>query len=215
MRYTDPDGMWPWTQLIKDKKVNQEDIKGGSNFGMRTHPIKKVEQMHKGIDIGDASDDGKGIQAAAKGKVLAIGYEKDGAGNFIFIDNGKGYVSKYMHMKDASNLKVGGNVDNGDIIGKVGSTGASTASHLHFQIEKNGQPIDPTELKTDPVRLNGKIVSDGFKTDDLNVAINGLPMGQNQTTLNQGKNPSFSEKMSESSVPIVSTFGQILKRIGL
>jgi RHS repeat-associated protein len=213
IRFIDPDGMWPWPKLIEGKTINPDNVTGGSNFGMRLHPIKKVYKMHKGMDLGGRKDDGKGIHAAAGGTVTKVNYQKGGAGNYVVIDHGKGYVTKYMHMQKGSiNVKEGEEIKDGAIIGKLGTTGGSTGPHLHFQIEKDGTAVDPRELKMDDVVIDGVKVAEGMKTDDLNLVINGF--SENEQEFSQAPEPSTSEKLKESNVPIVKTFGEILGAFG-
>lgn len=119
----------------------------GSVFGMRLHPILHYYRMHDGDDIG--GNCGQPIWAAQSGTVTkaAMGYN-GGAGNNVWIDNGKingvDVASGYLHMSRYV-VNVGQKVSKGDVIGYVGSTGLSTACHLHFSIKKNGVQSDPME----------------------------------------------------------------------
>ena len=94
---------------------------------------------HKGIDIGASA--GADIIAAADGTVTAASYSS-AAGNYVMIDHGGGLYTVYMH---ASSLLVspGQTVSAGDVIAKVGSTGISTGSHLHFGVSLNGRYVSP------------------------------------------------------------------------
>ena len=100
------------------------------------HPVP-----HSGIDLAVGS--GTKIGAAAPGKVLDVGFEKNGLGNYVVIDHGNGWVTKYGHMLEKPMVKKGDQVDAGQQIGKVGSTGNSTGPHLHFMVVRNGKNIDP------------------------------------------------------------------------
>lgn len=119
----------------------------GSRFGMRLHPILHIWRMHDGDDIGGTC--GQPIWAAQSGTVTKaeMGYN-GGSGNNVWIDNGDingiDVASGYLHMKNYT-VKVGQYVNKGDVIGYVGSTGLSTACHLHFSIKKNGAESDPME----------------------------------------------------------------------
>ncbi|MCF6464855.1 M23 family metallopeptidase [Clostridium sp. Cult2] len=115
-----------------------------SVFGNRRNPFGRGFRFHHGIDI--ANSTGADIWAAGKGEVVFSGY-KAGLGRTIIIDHGNGYKTVYGHN---SKLLVdkGKAVEKGQIISKMGSTGRSTGSHLHFEIHKNGKAIDPlTVLK--------------------------------------------------------------------
>lgn len=112
----------------------------GSGFGMRKDPIDSTMKMHKGIDI--TAPTGTKVYAAGSGKVLKITSSDDGYGNCIVIEHGYGFVSRYAHLSGFK-IKEGDEVKKGDLIGLVGSTGRSTGPHLHYEIEKDGERIDP------------------------------------------------------------------------
>jgi murein DD-endopeptidase MepM/ murein hydrolase activator NlpD len=112
----------------------------GSGFGMRKDPIDSTMKMHKGIDI--AAPTGTKVYAAGSGKVLKITSSDDGYGNCIVIEHGYGFVSRYAHLSGFK-IKEGDEVKKGDLIGLVGSTGRSTGPHLHYEIEKDGEKINP------------------------------------------------------------------------
>ena len=110
-----------------------------SDYGTRVSPMSGAWSNHKGIDIGAAA--GADIIAAADGTVTAASYSS-AAGNYVMIDHGGGLYTVYMH---ASSLLVspGQTVSAGDVIAKVGSTGISTGSHLHFGVSLNGSYVSP------------------------------------------------------------------------
>jgi murein DD-endopeptidase MepM/ murein hydrolase activator NlpD len=113
-----------------------------SGFGMRADPFTGENKFHKGLDI--AAPLGSPIKAAAAGKVTFSGWA-DGYGNLVTVDHGGGISTRYAHS--AANLvNVGDEVAAGQEIALVGSTGRSTAPHLHFEVHKNGRPIDPKEV---------------------------------------------------------------------
>lgn len=109
-----------------------------SPFGYRTFD----NAFHNGTDY--AAPEGTPIYAAAAGTVSYVGGYGTG-GNAVKINHGSGVVSIYMHMS-AFATSQGNSVNAGDIIGYVGSTGNSTGPHLHFQVEINGSPTNPTQL---------------------------------------------------------------------
>lgn len=118
-----------------------------SPFGMRLHPITKTYKMHNGIDIAGGGISGKPILAAEDGQVVIASYNAGGYGNYVMINHGQDdssntYATLYAHMTRYT-VSVGQSVKKGDVIGYVGSTGASTGPHLHFEIRVNGSPKNP------------------------------------------------------------------------
>ncbi|MGD0154098.1 MAG: peptidoglycan DD-metalloendopeptidase family protein [Thermacetogeniaceae bacterium] len=110
-----------------------------SPFGMRIHPITHRYSGHTGIDIGVAY--GTSIAAADGGTVIFAGWN-DAYGNMTVIDHGGGIATMYAHQSNQL-VSVGDHVRQGQIIGKVGSTGWSTGPHLHFEVRVNGTPVNP------------------------------------------------------------------------
>ena len=118
-----------------------------SPYGYRTHPISGKYKFHKGIDIAGGNIKGKPIVAAADGTVSLAAYNSGGYGYYVMInhgkaDDGKSYVTLYAHMTRYI-VKVGQKVKRGETIGYVGTTGASTGYHLHFEVRVNGNTTDP------------------------------------------------------------------------
>ena len=111
-----------------------------SAFGMRVHPISKKWKMHEGVDL--SAPQGTPIYAAKSGKVTTTSYQASGAGYYVSINHGDGFASIYMHMTHYI-VKPGDYVSAGQVIGYVGSTGASTGPHLHFGISYNGTYVNP------------------------------------------------------------------------
>ena len=111
-----------------------------SPFGMRSNPMGSGFEMHPGIDIGAPM--GSTITAAANGRVIYAGWY-GGYGNAVIIDHGDSTTTLYGHC---SQIFVANNQDvqRGQAIGAVGSTGESTGPHLHFEVRINGSPVDPT-----------------------------------------------------------------------
>ena len=116
-----------------------------SEYGPRNSPTAGASSNHKGVDI--SVPEGTNVYACEDGKVT-IATNSKSAGNYIAIDHGNGYVSKYMHNSQLK-VKVGDKVKRGDVIALSGNTGISTGAHLHFQIECDGKPVDPMTFKYD------------------------------------------------------------------
>ncbi|WP_346291321.1 murein hydrolase activator EnvC family protein [Sphaerothrix gracilis] len=110
-----------------------------SNFGTRVHPILGYRRFHSGIDFG--ASHGSTIQAADSGRVIFAGWY-GGYGRAVIVDHGEGITTLYAH---ASQLYVseGQGVGQGQAIAAVGSTGLSTGPHLHFEVRRNGEPVNP------------------------------------------------------------------------
>jgi murein DD-endopeptidase MepM/ murein hydrolase activator NlpD len=110
-----------------------------SGFGMRYHPILHYMRLHAGIDFGAPT--GTPIQAAAAGIVVFSGV-MHGYGNVVVIDHGGGISTLYAHCSERD-VEEGQPVAQGQVIARVGMTGLATGPHLHFEVRKNGTPIDP------------------------------------------------------------------------
>lgn len=110
-----------------------------SPFGWRIHPIYGDWRFHYGIDL--AASSGSPIYATRAGKVTRTTYDSS-SGYYVVLDHQDGFESKYLHMTHYI-VKPGDYVQAGQVIGYVGSTGASTGPHLHFSIMYNGQHVNP------------------------------------------------------------------------
>ncbi|HYF69726.1 MAG TPA: M23 family metallopeptidase [Ohtaekwangia sp.] len=120
--------------------ANKQLVALASGFGLRMHPIYKVRKLHSGIDF--AAPIGTPIYATADGKVDRVDVKFSGYGKLVEIDHGFGYKTRYAHMHEFA-VRNGQNVKRGDLIGYVGNTGLSTASHLHYEVLINGSQVDP------------------------------------------------------------------------
>jgi murein DD-endopeptidase MepM/ murein hydrolase activator NlpD len=121
--------------------VSNKDLKRlASGFGMRIHPIYKIAKMHTGLDF--TADIGTEIYATGDGVVEAIESKFSGYGQHVVINHGFGYESLYAHMSRVA-VRPGQKVRRGQIIGYVGNTGTSTGPHLHYEVMKNGEKVDP------------------------------------------------------------------------
>ena len=115
----------------------------------RLHPVYKVYRPHHGVDY--AAPAGTPVHAVADGTVTFRGWDKGGGGNTIKIKHAGNTETGYLHLKSfAKGISVGTRVSQGQLIGYVGSTGASTGPHLDFRIKKNGTPIDPLKMVQEP-----------------------------------------------------------------
>jgi murein DD-endopeptidase MepM/ murein hydrolase activator NlpD len=118
---------------------NKELTRIASGFGMRIHPIYGIAKMHSGLDF--TAPQGTPIYATGDGTVTTAGYNT-GTGNEVVINHGYGYETKYLHMVRIK-TRPGQRVKRGEVIGWVGSTGASTGPHCHYEVHINGSPVDP------------------------------------------------------------------------
>lgn len=124
---------------------------------VRRHPITRRLRPHWGVDL--AAPKGTPVYAAGDGVILHKRYQKRGYGYWLEIDHGSGYQSIYAHLsKYASGVEAGQKVKKGQLIGYVGRTGMATGPHLHYELKRNGEQINPltAELKTDEnINLKG------------------------------------------------------------
>lgn len=115
----------------------------------RKHPVYKVVRPHTGVDY--AAPAGTPVVAIGDGVVIEKGY-KGGGGNSVKIRHNSTYTTAYLHLsKYGKDIAVGKRVSQGQVIGYVGSTGASTGPHLDFRVWKGGSPIDPLKMVSPPV----------------------------------------------------------------
>ncbi|MEP2237835.1 MAG: M23 family metallopeptidase, partial [Maribacter sp.] len=121
--------------------INNEDLKRmASGYGWRSDPFTKARKMHYGMDF--TAPKGTPIYAAGDGKITRADNNSSGYGKHIRIDHGYGYLSLYAHLS-RYNVKKGQKVKRGDLIGFVGSTGRSEAPHLHYEVWKDNDRINP------------------------------------------------------------------------
>ncbi|HAF47565.1 MAG TPA: peptidase M23 [Cryomorphaceae bacterium] len=126
----------PAIQPVANKNLKRM----ASGYGYRIHPIYKVRKMHWGTDF--SAPTGTPIYATGDGKVTKYRRSRAGYGNHIIIDHGYGYQTLYAHMSKVD-VRRGQKVKRGDIIGYIGSSGRSTAPHLHYEVIKDGRKINP------------------------------------------------------------------------
>jgi murein DD-endopeptidase MepM/ murein hydrolase activator NlpD len=126
----------PAIQPVSDKDLTRI----ASGFCTRIDPVYKVPKFHAGLDF--AAPIGTPIYATADGVVTDAGYNAGGYGNRVIIDDGYGYETLYGHMHKIK-ARVGQKVKRGEVIGYVGSSGKSTGPHCHYEVHRNGTPVDP------------------------------------------------------------------------
>ncbi|MEW6469168.1 MAG: peptidoglycan DD-metalloendopeptidase family protein [Bacteroidota bacterium] len=126
----------PAIQPISNK--NLRHAPGG--FGWRVHPIYKTSEFHPGMDF--AAPMGTPIYATGDGFVERADANAQGYGNHVVLNHGFGYQTLYAHMSKIA-VTVGQKVKRGQVIGYVGSTGLSTAPHVHYEVIKNGEKVNP------------------------------------------------------------------------
>jgi murein DD-endopeptidase MepM/ murein hydrolase activator NlpD len=123
--------------------VSNEDLtRMASGFGYRIDPVYKTPKFHAGMDF--TAPVGTPIYATGDGRVMRSGIET-GYGKAVRIDHGYGYSTLYAHMSNII-AKPGQKVKRGDIIGYVGNTGKSVGPHLHYEVHKDGVPINPVNF---------------------------------------------------------------------
>lgn len=131
------------TKFLMKTPINGARI--SSNFGTRKHPISGYTRLHKGTDF--AAPTGTPIYAAGNGTVERAS-RNGGYGNYIRIQHPRGYETAYAHLsRYAKSIKAGRKVKQGEVIGYVGSTGASTGPHLHYEVYIKGKPVNVMSLK--------------------------------------------------------------------
>lgn len=131
------------TRFLMKTPINGARL--SSSFGTRRHPISGYTRLHKGTDF--AARTGTPIYAAGHG-VIERASRYGGYGNYVRIRHANGYKTAYAHMsRYGPSIKSGRRVRQGDVIGYVGSTGASTGPHLHYEVYINGKPVNAMTLK--------------------------------------------------------------------
>lgn len=126
----------PAIQPVKNEDLNRM----ASGFGMRMDPIYKIRKMHSGMDF--SAPVGTEIFATGEAVVKDIQRNKRGYGNLIILDHGFGIETYYAHLSDF-NVRKNQKVSRGEVIGYVGNTGKSSGPHLHYEVRRNGRPVNP------------------------------------------------------------------------
>lgn len=125
---------------IPSDKPIRTNVAFTSGFGVRSDPFQARAAMHPGIDL--AGPVGTPIYATADGTVLRAGWNSGGYGNLVEIDHGRGIATRYGHMS-AVLVSAGQHISRGQLIGRMGSTGRSTGSHLHYEVRIDGRAVNP------------------------------------------------------------------------
>ena len=125
----------PAIQPVSNKDLSRI----ASGFGIRVHPILKISRPHNGLDF--TAPSGVPIYATADGKIDKAEFN-GGFGNHVVIKHGYGFESLYGHMSRIK-ARTGETVKRGEVIGYVGSTGLSSGPHCHYEVHRNGVPVDP------------------------------------------------------------------------
>lgn len=126
----------PAIQPISNKELKRL----ASGFGVRRHPILGITKMHAGVDF--SAPRGTPIYATGDGVIKSIQKNHVGYGNCVDINHGYGFVTRYAHMQKCI-VEAGKKVKRGQCIGYVGTTGLTTAPHLHYEVIKNGKKVNP------------------------------------------------------------------------
>jgi murein DD-endopeptidase MepM/ murein hydrolase activator NlpD len=129
----------PAIQPISNKDLRRMS----SGFGKRIHPIYKTARFHWGNDF--TAPVGTEIYSTGKGKVVLVEKSNSGYGYHVIVDHGYGYQTLYGHMSQIS-VRQGQTVKRGEVLGLVGNTGLSSAPHLHYEVLKNGNKVDPVNF---------------------------------------------------------------------
>jgi murein DD-endopeptidase MepM/ murein hydrolase activator NlpD len=119
-----------------------------SGFGLRKHPLLRLERFHNGLDL--AATTGDPVRAAAKGRVVFAALSGE-HGNLVRIDHGDGLATAYAHL-DSIGVHVGDCVGEGDAVGLAGSTGLTAEIMLHFEVLVAGRHVDPAPVVGAPAR---------------------------------------------------------------
>ena len=164
--YYDVDGKSVIKTLMKTP-INGARL--SSSFGMRKHPILGYNKLHQGTDF--AANKGTPIMASGSGVILRAQKYK-GYGNYVSIKHNSTYVTAYGHMsKYGRGIKKGVRVNQGRIIGYVGSTGMSTGPHLHYEVLKNGKRINSQRMKLPSGKILNNEARNKFEVDRIKIDV--------------------------------------------
>jgi murein DD-endopeptidase MepM/ murein hydrolase activator NlpD len=146
-----------------------------SGFGVRSDPFQFRAAMHAGIDL--AGPLGTPVYATADGVVESAGWNSGGYGNLIKIDHGKGIETRYGHLSKVE-IKAGDHVKRGQEIARMGSTGRSTGSHLHYEVRIAGKPVNPIPFMKSTDYLLAMQKNADTHSMDNHIALGGPSVGK-------------------------------------
>jgi len=121
---------------------NKDLTRTASGYGWRIHPIYKIRKFHEGMDF--TAPTGTEVYATGDGVVEVVKSSKRGYGKRVVIDHGFGYKTRYAHLNEF-NVRRGQEVKRGEVIGYVGSSGLSVAPHLHYEVMKANNTVNPVD----------------------------------------------------------------------
>lgn len=139
---------------IRESTPSIRPVQGGavsSGFGYRRSPFSRIREFHSGVDI--AHRNGAPVYATANGTVIYCGYHGS-LGKTVAIDHGFGIITRYAHLSTIA-VTTDKQISQGDVIGKVGSTGRSTGPHLHYEVRVNDIPVDAAKFMPEYLASNG------------------------------------------------------------
>lgn len=170
-----------------------ENIRMTSGFGMRIHPVEKVEKRHFGMDF--SCPLGTEVIATADGEVTETKTYKEGTayGKLLVIDHGGGYVTRYAQLS-AFKAEAGDKVKKGDVVALSGNSGASTAPHLHYEVRKDGKFVNPMHY-----------------IHDYNFKVNSNTKGSIEVDPEEGKRINEDDKKQLEELKAMETIRQIEK----
>ncbi|MEG8019474.1 peptidoglycan DD-metalloendopeptidase family protein [Sphingomonas sp. LR55] len=191
-------------ERLAKQTVFQAPVDGriSSGFGARAAPKAGASTFHKGVDY--AVPAGTTVRAPANGVVVETGTDSK-LGKFVYIDHGKGVISKFGHLSDNSVVEKGQVVTAGQAIAKSGNTGNSTGAHLHYTVTVNGKPVDPTK---------GLFPADGksrFQVDQAD-AIGNYDDAQQKLA---DKRDAYLAKLDQSTAATTQDTDQLKQQVGL
>jgi len=136
-----------------------------SYYGSRIDPFTGQSKFHSGVDIGAKT--GTNISNMLTGQVITKEYSKS-YGNTVVIKSENGLTQRYAHLSSFGNFSIGDILSVGSSVGKVGSTGRSTGSHLHYEILKDGKTVNPLSLLNNVTTLNtSSLINSVSESDDF------------------------------------------------